>query len=420
MFTILKTQSRVKRTKMNKLNYKVLIPTLALLTSITLTACGGGGINVADGGISGTGITMGRITNFGSIIVNGVEFDVDNASFIRDESASTGQEEFSVGEFVVIKGSIDANGTIGTADEVIFTNEIEGAVTTVDLVNNTIEVLGQQVIIDQLTVFIDFNVLGDLQAGNIIEVSGVKGSSGAIKATSVKFKSAAFIDGDSENELKGIVTSIDLIAKTFLINNITIEYANATLEGFGQQELANGQYVEVESNSMIVANVLVADEVELEDGEELEDGTEANIEGQVTRYESSTDFDVNGFTVTTNSNTEYSDGDVNDFAVGVSIDVEGDVNSSGVIVAESISFEGDDNELEGFIESIDEGLNQLVVSGQAVVIDASTIMVDGSDLKVSPLTINNLNVTDRVEIKGSFLTDGRFLASKLERKEVEE
>jgi hypothetical protein len=408
---------------MIKLKYKELIPTMAILTSILITACGGGDLTVADGGISGTGITMGRITNFGSIIVNGVEFDVDNAILIRDESPSTGQEEFSVGEFVVIKGSVDANGTIGTADEVIFTNEIEGAVTTVDLVNNTIEVLGQQVIIDQLTVFIGFNVLGDLQAGNIIEVSGVKDSSGVIKATSVKFKSAAFIDGDSENELKGIVTSIDLTAKTFLINTITIEYANATLEGFSQQQLQSGQFVEVESSSMIVADVLIADKIELKEGEDLEEGTEANIEGQVTRFVSITDFDINGLAATTNASTEYSNGVVSDLFLGVSIDLEGEADSSGIIVAESISFEGNDGELdeiEGFIDSIQTSSSQIAVSGQIVVIDASTIMVDDSDLNVSPLTINDLSITDKVEIKGFYLADGRLQASKLERKDAEE
>jgi hypothetical protein len=208
-----------------------------------------------------------------------------------------------------------------------------------------------------------------------------------------------------------------------MINSITIEYVNATLEGFGPQGLENGLFVEVESDSMIVANVLVADEVELEQGENFEDGTEANIEGQVTRFESITDFDVNGLLVTTDVNTEYSDGVATDLALGVSIELVGEADNSGVIVAESISFEENDDELEeleGFIESIDASLNEVLVSGQIVIIDASTIMVDESDLKLSPLTINDLNVTDKVEVKGSFLTDGRLHASKFERKEVEE
>lgn len=423
MFTILKTLTRTKRPKMNKLINKVLIPTVVILTGVILTACGGGGLTVADGGISGTGITMGRITNFGSIIVNGVRFDVDNASFTRDGAPATGQEEYSVGEFVVINGSVDANGTTGTADEVTFSNQIEGAVTSVDEVNNTIEVLGQNIIVDQLTVFIDLNALSDLLVGNIIEVSGLRDADGVTTATSIKLKSASFIDGESELELKGTIAALDAIAKTFMINSITIEYENATLEDFGSQGLENGLFVEVESNSMIVGNVLVADEVELEEGEDFEEGTEANIEGQVTRFESVSDFDVNGLAVTTDVNTEYSDGVATDLVLGVSIELEGEADSSGVIIAESISFEENDDELEeleGFIESIDASLNQVLVSGHIVVIDASTIMVDESDLKVSPLTINDLNVTDKVEVKGTYIADGRLLASKFERKEVVE
>ena len=45
---------------------------------------GGGGGDVAGGGLSGTGVSSGAITNFGSIFVNGVEFETSGASISLD------------------------------------------------------------------------------------------------------------------------------------------------------------------------------------------------------------------------------------------------------------------------------------------------------------------------------------------------
>ena len=402
---------------------RVFLAILFLSTSILFHGCGGGSVSVADGGISGTGITMGRISNFGSIIVNGVRFDVDSASFIRDGVSATGQEEYSVGEFVVIKGTIDNSGLTGIADEVTFTNEIEGAVTMVSADGLSLEVLGQTVITDSLTVLIGFTDISTLTIGNIIEVSGTKDANGNIQATSVKLKATVFIPGTSEYELKGTLSTLDATTMTFTINDLIIDYSGATIEDFGSVELRDGLFVEVESDSLIVGNVLIADKVELEDEtSEFDEGTEANIEGQITRFNSATDFDVNGLTVTTDTNTEYSNGNINDLSLGTFLELEGETNSSGVIVAKSISFNADEEELseyEGFIESIDLSTNKVIVSGKTVIIDSATIMRDESDLNVSPLTLADLALNDKVEVVGIVQVNGDILASKFERKESE-
>jgi len=47
-----------------------------------LLACtaGGGGDTAATGGMSGTGISQGSVTAFGSIFVNGIEWNLDSAA----------------------------------------------------------------------------------------------------------------------------------------------------------------------------------------------------------------------------------------------------------------------------------------------------------------------------------------------------
>ena len=178
---------------------------MALLSAL-LSSCGGG-IDVASNGdgITGTGITAGRVTGFGSICVNGIKFDVDKADFIRDGDTTTptDQSDFSIGEYIVIKGSVSVDGT-GIAEQVIFEDLLEGVVTKAsnyDNDANTIEILGQQIIIDGNTKLIDARTspparevtsllvcdespnfisfrLMDLIIGNIVEVSGVKNADG--------------------------------------------------------------------------------------------------------------------------------------------------------------------------------------------------------------------------------------------------
>ena len=325
---------------MMKVNFQTMS---IILISTLLSACGD--LQVAgNDGITGTGITAGSVTDFGSIYVNGIKFDVDNATFSRDGIISAGQSEFSLGEYVVIRGSVDKTGTTGVAEDVSFEDLLEGVVTLASTDDVRIEILGQSVEIDSNTkLLIDddnlpaavFTKLSDLIVGNIVEVSGLKDSTGLIKATSIKLKE----DSGSENELKGTINNINLTANTFMIGNILIDYSVAILDGFnGDPE--NGQFVEVNSSTTYDGIILVADEIELENEHLIiDEGTEVEIEGIVTRYVSGTDFDVNGIAITTNIETEYHNGVAIDIDLNVSLEVHGTINSNGILVAEEIEFE---------------------------------------------------------------------------------
>ena len=71
---------------------------IAVLTAaaLFLAACGGSGSDSepaptpdpddGTGGITGTGVAVGPITGFGSVIVNGVTYDTDAAEFTRATS----------------------------------------------------------------------------------------------------------------------------------------------------------------------------------------------------------------------------------------------------------------------------------------------------------------------------------------------
>jgi len=312
------------------------------LISTLLVACGGGS-GLTDGTTSNV-ITAGRITGFGSIIVNKIRFDVDNANFRKDDVDSQ-QSDFQIGEYIVIKGSIDETGLNGTATEVIFKDLLEGQVTNASVDGVSIEVLGQTISTNGSTVFHGFTALTDLVEGSIVEVSGIKDADGMIIATSIELEEDSFVNGESENEIKGIISDLNAAQMTFQIGNLIIDYSTAELDDFDNNLPIDGQFVEVKSDQAISANTLVATKVELEEDEISSDtDSEMDIEGLVTRYVSATDFDVNGFAITTNESTKFEHGLVTDLALNVLVEVEGKFNDSGILVAEEVEFEGSDDD----------------------------------------------------------------------------
>ena len=55
----------------------------SIATLFTFSGCGGGG-DMRMAGIEGTGFASGAITGFGSVIVNGITFNTNSATFTID------------------------------------------------------------------------------------------------------------------------------------------------------------------------------------------------------------------------------------------------------------------------------------------------------------------------------------------------
>ncbi|MBE9564781.1 MAG: hypothetical protein IMF17_06000, partial [Proteobacteria bacterium] len=129
-----------------------LLTKSVLATAITLTiaACSPSGGGLA--GIGGSGyISSGSITGFGSVFVNGVEFETDSAIFDVDGDSGT-QADLAIGMIVKVDGSINADGITGTATSIRFDDELQGPVSApagetniiydIDGVTGTFTVLG--------------------------------------------------------------------------------------------------------------------------------------------------------------------------------------------------------------------------------------------------------------------------------------
>jgi len=61
------------------------------------------------------------------------------------------------------------------------------------------------------------------------------------------------------------------------------------------------------------------------------------LEGVITRFVSATDFTVNRQVVMTDVNTQFEDGSARNLAQNVLVEVEGEINALGILVAKEVS-----------------------------------------------------------------------------------
>lgn len=383
------------------------------LVAIAIASCGGGGGGGGLAGIDRLGVSTGTVTGFGSIFVNGVEWETSGATITFDDGPGT-ESDLRVGQVVTVRGELNSAGTAGTADSVEYDNSLEGPISSISLEAGTFVVLGQTVVTSADTQFDDSipdrpiqdgrRTLDDLEAGDVVEVSGYRDAAGAVRATRIELRTG----GGAEFEVKGVVSGLDPGTSTFSIGSLDVNYAAATLEDFENGEtLSNGDFVEVEGT--FAADLLTASKVELEDDLGGDDGDTGEVEGLVTAFTSAANFAVNGVPVTTNSGTEFERGTAGDLALNVKVEVEGEFNASGVLVADKVEFrvggEDADVEIAGTVDTVNAGAGTLTIDGMNVVIRvvASTRLEDerDDDEGDGSFTLSELLPGDFVEVRGA-------------------
>ncbi|MDA0706755.1 MAG: DUF5666 domain-containing protein [Proteobacteria bacterium] len=372
----------------------------ALVLSIALVACGGGGNSVA--GIDAGGapvkvsvVAKGTIAGFGSIIVNGVRYETTTASIDNDGVVGM-QSDLKVGQVVLVKGSLDAGGTNGSADSVSFGDLVEGPISAVDTVAGTITVLGQLVFIDADTSFDDSispPSIDGLAVNDIVEVSGFMRADGSINATRIEGKPAG-----TEFEVTGEVSN--LTATTFQINSLVVDFSMAQLDDFPSGSPQLGQLVEAKGQNLGGSGQLLATRVEFK-GNDLgaDAGDRVEIEGFITRFASATDFDVEGIPVTTSGSTVFVNGTAADLGINRKVEVEGTIGTTGVISATKVELElSNFIHIEGMVEA--KGTSSLTIFGIPMGINSQTRLEDKSSADVQSFSLANINVGDYLETRG--------------------
>lgn len=426
---------------MNKI--KMMSSAAVLFGVLGLAACGGGGGGGTDVTTDPTtdpttsSTTTGVITGFGSVFVNGVEYETGGASVSLDGSSGS-ESGLRVGMVVKVQGT--ANGAQGTATSIAFADAVEGVVLAASIAadgTGTLDVMGQSVTLDAKTVFEsndpDIATAALIAPGNVVEVSGYASGTGEIYATRVEVKSATLAQYQAEHqeqiEVKGVIANLDPQAETFTLgaaSTLTIAYGGAALDLSGQT-LRDGLYVEVKSAAGVDPDSgnLVASKVEIEDGGDMgvdgEEGDDVGVKGKVTAVTSAEEFQVNGQTVVITGTTEFENGSAQAIDTGVMLEVEGRLDAAGNLVADQIKFEQEDDvEIQGYVDAVDSANGTVTVLGRTISITASTLIEDDAhhQERVADF-MGSLAAGDRVELHAYVNTQTQaMIATKLQREEA--
>jgi len=373
---------------------------LASLIFLMLISCsGGGGGMSAGGGIDGTGImSAGVVSAFGSVVVNGTEFDTSSAAvFINGEQIGVGDdavlENLDIGMVVTVEGRTNKDGTRFTADRVVYSDNVVGPVeiiSDIDLTTKEVVVLGQTVIVNVITKFKE-TTFGTLAPGDVVEVSGYLDDNRAIRATFLEKKGD--ITSILEYEVTGFVENLDANLKTFMINGLEVDYAsiaNNLPPGIPADDL----FVEVEGQ-LAAGGEMRAAKIQLGDQFDGEDGNEFEIMGYVTKIISDTDiieFKVGNQVVQVDPDiVDFVDGTAGDIVPGVKLEAEGSLEG-GILMAWEVEFwKPDQIEVEGLLTSI-VSATEFYIGIQKVQTNPDTLF-DGGDW-------DDLKRGVRLEVKG--------------------
>ena len=403
--------------------------TLSCSSGSDVAGIGGSGITTPSGYIS-----AGPIDAFGSIYVNGVEFDTSSSTFDVDGNPDGVESDLAIGMRVKVYGSINADGVSGTADSVSYDDELQGPVSALsppdtDGVRRIFDVFGITVLINSTTT--NFDVSGDITTAEAfdfntiadkdhVEISGYYDSAGVLVATRVELVSQAFNPGNDIVEIKGTITG--LINTTFNLDSfpsLTIDASSAALEDLPNDQLSDGIFVEFIGRCTDAKCITVIASLVEAESDDISSDDEVEIEGIVTDYVDDSNFKVNGLPIdaTTAVREPLSLILENDAIV----EVEG-MLVNGVLVATNIKQEGGDIKIAATVNSVDTATSSIMLepvsgSGQTITvsIDNSTEIEDEINETIdNPAElINNLMPGDYLIVEGFDDGTGTVIATSV-------
>ena len=312
---------------------------LSLMCLVMLGACGGGGGSSPPPppplpqpeALSAVGV----ITALDSATVNGVRYEIDSATVVVNGVDAT-PSDLKVGQIVALDGEIDFGDSTGTADFIGHDATVIGPVESIDAGGGQLVVMGQPVLTDQDTVFdpsIDPVTFAGLTVGANAQISGFLNARHEIIATRVEPDTTTI-----GVQLIGSVEGLDLANMLLTLNGLIVDYSGASFVDLPGGMPTEGLFIMVRGD--LEGGVLVVDEIEsLYDSSGGTSGERAQAQGPITRFESSTDFDVNGFPVTTDGSTDFASGAVGDLQANAEIVVDGEITADGAgILADEVTF----------------------------------------------------------------------------------
>ncbi|MBU0754928.1 MAG: hypothetical protein KJ645_07290, partial [Planctomycetes bacterium] len=387
-----------------------------VMVCLVLAACSDsdtqGSIAESGAGETSLALSHGAISEFGSIWVNGIEYEITKKTKILLDGLAGSESDLRKGMQVLVNGQVQLKGTAGTAVEVYFEDEVYGPIAAIDPDGGFIKVLDRTVVADAGTIIKDFHPsrfddaddritprlsLLDFALGDLVEISGVETENGHILASRIERKSASFEPDITEVRVKGTVDLLDKVSMIFKLGDLVVDYVFAV----PPDSLADGAQVKVRGTLDASGDKVTATWIDLEvdDFAEIKE-EKLFLNGLVTDFSTVSQFEVSGRPVDA-SNAVFENGTSGDLAEQVGVIVEGFVNAKG-LQASKVTFRG-------------TRIRILAPLEEEPVSDTFHLL--GLEVSFNLLTeiVNGLSGVGRDTLVEAALLEGRLVATRIHR-----
>lgn len=396
-----------------------------------LSACGGGGGDSSTGNDNVT--SVGRIDGFGSVYVNGIEYDTSNTTYRIDDEDGFDDSDLAVGMKVRIEGYVNSDNRTGVANSIYYDDDIEGPIDSGSLVENgntkTFTVLGLSVSVDaNTTVFHDGASFAGLLEGVEIEVSGFFDGNVLI-ASRIELQR----DSKHDYEIKGTLTQYDATTLTLQLRDGAEAGPYAVSDSVILKDLPSdpiGSYVEIK----LVNNggTMEVIRIEGEDDHLVHDHDYYVTLRGILTGNGTEGFSISGTPIEIGPDTRYEPQSLaGNLESGLMLKVKGEM-LNGTLVAYKIEAKYRESEVKARVSSVEysDGKNGSVTldlgNSQTIVVftDNSTSFENRSDDSSSDdhhygssssFLLSELTDSDFVEVEIA-VRDAGFYAHSIERK----
>lgn len=345
-------------------------------------------------------VSNGVITGFGSVVVNGVRFNTDDASF-DSHNGQLSENALDLGMVVNVVGRTTADGSVVNAQSVSYFATAEGPVADISFGQGTFSVLGQTFNVDANTRFVDRR-FEQLRIGDLVEVSAV-GDNQLWTATRVEF----YTQLQDDYDVTGFVSALDTSAQTFTLGGLTIDYSRADVDG----TLSDGALVNVEAPVLPQGTTWQVLDVDVLRNEAPESRGQLVLEGLIESITEDQLTLTNGSVVTMNADTSVVNARLSDLAVGNRVVIRATRTDDGLVANQVRVVLENLIQASGTVTERDN--NEIRVNGTEFDVNDATSIVD---TRVSPplqITLADIVVGDQVEVSGFYDEDNDLTASDI-------
>jgi hypothetical protein len=339
---------------------------------------------VADGGIRGTGSSVGPVSGFGSVFVNGVEFYTDsilNREVISNDGIEK-ETDLQKGMILRIDGEWRRDRT-GDARLMEYDDTLRGTISNLsaNAVDKTLifTIHNQPVFVDMQTV-LQGRLFTSFANGDFVRISAWRQADGRYRASYIGYNPQHY--GNDKIEVEGPIDIGSLTDTQFTMNGLIINFGDAEFaDGLSVGKLKQGAHFEVEGE--LIGGALHASRIQKDDFRRyLRRSGGIELAGPVSSgYNSGTaSFGLNGLTILITNNTDWDELNLTDLKSGLLVQVEGEFISESVVDAREIEIREGNAKVEGNIDGqCDTSQNCFTVGGVRIQVTSRTIITDDDD-----------------------------------------